>query len=201
MHYFFMRKLLAWFKPPLPWQLSVVVLLGIFSGLGAYTFYISKASSYLSDNPETCVNCHVMNPQYANWAHNSHRRITCCNDCHVPHDNIVNKYIFKAEDGLKHAAMFTLRLEPQVIIMEEETRPLVQKNCIRCHEKTVKKEFMMPLQPNYHNPLEERYCLDCHRETPHGRVRGLASAPDAMIIPKTKSPLADWLSKELKDMN
>jgi cytochrome c nitrite reductase small subunit len=196
-----MKKFLSRIKPPLPWQMPVTILLGIFCGLGIYVFYISKATSYLGDKPETCINCHVMIPHYANWAHNSHGRVTTCNDCHVPHNNIFNKYLFKAKDGLNHATMFTLRLEPQVIIMEDETRDLVRENCIRCHKKTVGKEFIYTVQPNYHNYLEDRWCLDCHRETPHGRVNGLASTPNALTIPKTKSTVAEWLDNELKMKN
>lgn len=193
-----MKELLKRLKPPLPWQMPVTILLGIFFGLAAYVVYISKATSYLGNKPETCINCHVMIPHYANWAHNSHGRVTTCNDCHVPHNNIFNKYFFKAKDGLNHATMFTLRLEPQVIIMEDQTRDLVRNNCIRCHEKTVGNQFIYSIQPNYHNYLQERWCLDCHRETPHGRVNGLASTPNALTIPKSKSTVADWLNNELK---
>jgi cytochrome c nitrite reductase small subunit len=193
-----MKKLLYRLRPPDIWEKPVIVLLGIFVGLAIYAFYISKAISYLGDKPETCINCHVMNSQYANWAHDSHRRVTTCNDCHVPHNNFVNKYFFKAKDGLNHATMFTLRLEPQVIIMEEETRPMVQKNCIRCHSKTVGKEFMYSLAPGYHNYLEERYCPDCHRETPHSTVNGLASTPNTLTVQKTKNRIPGWLEEELR---
>ena len=188
-----MKKVLHWLVPPLPWRMPVSILLGIFFGLGVYAFYLSKAWSYLGNDPKACVNCHVMNPQYANWAHNSHGRITTCNDCHVPHDNVFAKYLFKATDGLSHAYKFTFRLERQNIIMAKGTRPLVEKNCIRCHEKVVGKEFMKSVQPNYKNDLTQRYCLDCHRETPHGRVNGLASTPNAMIRPKAKSNVATWI--------
>ncbi|TRZ75564.1 MAG: cytochrome c nitrite reductase small subunit [Bacteroidetes bacterium] len=196
-----MKKLLKRIKPPVSWQKPVIVLLGIFCGLAIYVFYVSKAQSYLGDNPETCINCHVMIPHYANWAHNSHGRETTCNDCHVPHDNIFNKYLFKAGDGLNHVTMFTFSLERQVIIMEEETRDLIRENCIRCHEKTVKKEFIYTVQPNYHNFLEERWCLDCHRETPHGKVNGLSSTPGALTIQKSKSVVAGWMEKELRIKN
>jgi cytochrome c nitrite reductase small subunit len=196
-----MKKFVRRIEPPLPWQMPVTILLGIFVGLAVYVFYVSKAPSYLGDNPETCINCHVMIPHYANWAHNSHGRGTTCNDCHVPHDNVFKKYLFKASDGLSHATMFTLRLEPQVIIMEDDTRAMVRENCIRCHEKAVGKEFMYAVQPNYHNYLEDRWCLDCHRETPHGRVNGLASTPNALTIQKAKSNVAGWLEKELRITN
>lgn len=58
-------------------------LVGILIGLGGYIFYISKAHSYLSDDPKACVNCHIMEPEYATWMHSSHGRNTVCNDCHV----------------------------------------------------------------------------------------------------------------------
>jgi cytochrome c nitrite reductase small subunit len=66
---------------------------------------ISEAASYLSDDPEACINCHIMIPQYATWRHSSHGRDTVCNDCHVPQDSVFAKYYFKAKDGLRHSAI------------------------------------------------------------------------------------------------
>ena len=103
------------------------------TGIMAFSFHISRAPSYLSDNPETCTNCHIMSPQYATWSHSSHRENAHCNDCHVPHDNVVNKYYFKAKDGIRHATVFTLRNEPQVIFIKDEGKEVVQHNCVRCH--------------------------------------------------------------------
>jgi cytochrome c nitrite reductase small subunit len=176
-----MKKLIRFLIPPEQWKSTVAVLLGIFAGLAAFVLYISRAPSYLSDNPETCINCHVMNPQFNDWAHSSHRRVATCNDCHVPHDNLFSKYLFKAKDGLRHATIFTLRTEPQVIFIREEGRAAVQKNCVRCHERTVGMEQLGSVLPGYRNHLPERQCLDCHRETPHSRVNGLASAPGALL--------------------
>ncbi|MBU0764814.1 MAG: hypothetical protein KJ607_08270 [Bacteroidetes bacterium] len=47
-------------------------------------------SVHLSDNPETCMNCHIMAPQFATWNHSSHREVTGSNDCHreVPHGRV-----------------------------------------------------------------------------------------------------------------
>jgi len=112
-------KLIRFFIPPPGWRFPVILALGTLLGLFGFAFYISKAYSYLSDNPKTCVNCHIMAPQYATWTHNSHRQYANCNDCHVPHNNLINKYYFKAKDGMRHASMFTLRLEPQVIRIKE----------------------------------------------------------------------------------
>ncbi len=81
----FFRKLI----PPANWQIPVIILLGAITGLGFYILRISNAASYLSDAPETCINCHVMNPQYATWNHSSHREVATCTDCHVPHNNVI----------------------------------------------------------------------------------------------------------------
>ena len=181
--------------PSGPWKFPVIVLTGIFAGLAGYVFHLSNAPSYLSDRPETCVNCHIMTPQYATWSHSSHRENAHCNDCHVPHNNMVNKYFFKAKDGLRHATVFTLRKEPQVIFIKEEGREVVHDNCIRCHSTLLTDSKLLMKTGEYHHFRMERSCSDCHREIPHGRVNSLSSAPNAKV-PLPPSPVPDWL-KEL----
>ena len=44
--------------------IAVAVLLGVVIGMGIYTFFYAKGYSYLTNNPETCANCHVMQAQY-----------------------------------------------------------------------------------------------------------------------------------------
>lgn len=167
--------------PPDKWKLPVILILAIFTGIALFVFRISKASSYLGDKPETCVNCHIMAPQYATWYHSSHREITNCNDCHVPHNNIFAKYYFKAKDGLRHATIFTLRKEPQVIFIKEEGRKAVQNNCIRCHSELLT-DSKLQARGNSSTPFRmDRNCTDCHRETPHGTVNSISSVPWARV--------------------
>jgi len=195
-----MKKLIQRIKPPGNWQLPVVVLMGIFAGLAVYIFIISNAASYLSDDPETCINCHVMNPQYASWQHSSHREVANCNDCHVPHNNVFNKYFFKAKDGMRHSTMFTLRMEPQVIQIKEAGRKVVHQNCIRCHGKLLE-DPQLQATGNFDHYLHrtERECWDCHRETPHGRVNSLSATPFARV-PALGNPVPEWLQNIL-DVN
>ncbi|MGE5424635.1 MAG: cytochrome c nitrite reductase small subunit [Syntrophothermus sp.] len=193
-----MKKIITWLIPPDQWKPAVSVILGIFFGLGLFAFVVSNAVSYVSDDPKACINCHVMNPEYTNWYHNAHGRVTTCNDCHVPHENVFAKYMFKATDGLNHATKFTFRMERQNIIMEEGTRPLIQKNCLRCHDHVVNKSYLRSVLPNYKNHLEERYCLDCHRQEPHGTVKGLASVPNALVSRETGSRVASWIQETEK---
>lgn len=186
------------FGPPENWRLTATILSAIILGLFIYIFYISKAHSYLSDDPKTCVNCHIMAPQYATWNHSAHREVTNCNDCHVPHDNVFNKYYFKAKDGLRHATMFTLRKEPQVIFIHEEGQEVVQQNCIRCHSNKITDSHVLARTDEFHTARTERQCWECHRETPHGRVNSLSSVPDARV-PVPESPVPDWLKKNKSD--
>jgi len=185
------------FVPPRGWGRVAAVISGAMLGLFFYLVYISNAVSYLSDNPETCVNCHIMAPEFATWSHSSHREHAHCNDCHVPHNNVLNKYYFKAKDGMRHAAMFTLRMEPQTIFIREEGKKVVHQNCLRCHEDLVVNSQMLAITDTYLNSFNDRQCWDCHRETPHGRVHSLSSVPFARV-PGPESPVPNWLDKMMK---
>lgn len=190
-------KLMKHFLPPLSWRLPVGIVISIFLGLFIFIFYISNASSYLSDDPKTCVNCHIMAPEYATWMHSSHRQWTNCNDCHVPHNNVFNKYFFKAKDGMRHATMFTLRLEPQVIHIKEAGKAVVQQNCIRCHSNLLTDSKVNSIHAQFTSNREERVCWECHREVPHGRVKSLSSTPNAKV-PLPESPVPDWLKNVMQ---
>ena len=158
-------------------------LLGACTGGFIYLAHISEAASYMSDDPEACINCHIMVPQYSTWQHSSHGRFTTCNDCHVPQDSALRKYFFKANDGLRHSALFTLRMERQVIEAIPESKEVIQENCIRCHESVID----MAMTPLGH-------CIDCHREVPHGRIHSLSSTPNAAVPPPTPI-FPDWLRR------
>lgn len=191
-----MRKLTNYFIPPPRWRLPVILALGIFFGLGFYTLHVSKALSYLSDDPKTCVNCHLMAPEYATWQHSSHREAATCNDCHVPHDNVFNKYFFKAKDGLYHASMFTLRAEPEVIQIKDASMDVVQANCQRCHDHQNNTVATMGVDVEAKKHGEGKLCWDCHREVPHGRVKSQSSTPNARV-PLLDSPAPKWLQKAM----
>ena len=196
-----MTKILRAILPPTNWQFAVAIAAGLFFGLSVYILYISNAVSYMSDDPKTCINCHVMNSEYASWFHSSHRENASCNDCHVPQNNVLNKYFFKAKDGLRHATMFTLRLEPQVIVIKEEGSEVVQTNCIRCHNNLITDNKLLTKTKSFdHFRTEGRKCWECHREVPHGKVRSL-SASKNNLIPDVKKPIPDWINKLVKSKN
>lgn len=60
------------------------IAIGMAVGVGAYTFVYARGYSYMTDNAEACVNCHVMEDQFSGWLKSSHRAVAVCNDCHTP---------------------------------------------------------------------------------------------------------------------
>jgi cytochrome c nitrite reductase small subunit len=187
------KRLLHLLLPSEGWRLPATIVLGVIVGLGVFIVHISKAPSYLSDNPETCINCHVMYPQYASWMHSSHSAWATCSDCHVPHDNFFRTYYFKASDGARHATIFTARAEPQVIRIKKAGVNVVQENCIRCHIDLVQMTSLVETTGRSARMGEGKLCWECHDEVPHGNVRSLSSAPFS-LVPRMPSVLPDWLS-------
>lgn len=154
------------------WRLPMAAVAGVTAGIALLALQVSNARSYLSTAPEACINCHVMVPYYAGWSHSRHRTEASCSECHVPHEGRLRALAFKAMDGLRHATIFTLRREPQVLRLRPAAVPVVQQSCIRCHGHQV-------MRIAAGSARRAGACWDCHRETPHGLALSLSVAPHA----------------------
>jgi len=178
---------------PRPLQIAIYGLVGVAMGMAVVLVRIANATSYLSDEPQTCINCHVMTDAYASWQRGSHGRVAVCVDCHVPHSSLVAKYAYKAQDGLKHSYVFTMRKEPQVLKLSARAVPVVQTNCVRCHGHQV----MMIITPSFDSQPGaaglQRRCWDCHQGI-HGEVRSLSASP-AALRPGLPDAGLDWTKK------
>jgi cytochrome c nitrite reductase small subunit len=146
-------------------QRAVVLslLLGVGSGVGAFTFHYASGLSYMSNDPKACVNCHIMNEQYDGWRKNSHHAVATCNDCHVP-QGLVSKYIAKAENGYHHSKGFTLQDFHEPILIKPKNSQILQDNCLRCHGALVHEI----VRGSTYDPGALR-CVHCHRGVGHGR--------------------------------
>ena len=183
------------------WRPTAVILIATIFGISAFMAKESEVVSYMSDNPQACVNCHVMTPVYNSWMHSSHREWTSCNDCHVPQNNVFNKYYFKAKDGLFHASVFTLRQEPDVMFMREASAEVVQDNCIRCHVQQVTQTKYDGFIDDHVKNRTDRKCWSCHQEVPHGTVHGLSTVKyNIAPIPtdEAEAVIPSWLEKEME---
>jgi cytochrome c nitrite reductase small subunit len=167
------------------WRMPVFIALGLAVGLGITVARIANARSYMSDDPEACINCHVMTDAYVTWQRGSHARAAVCNDCHVPHSNAVAQYAFKGQDGMRHSWVFTMNSQPQVLRLSAGAAPVVQANCERCHGDLL---AMVRLATS-----AERRCWDCHTNF-HGEVQSLSASPRD-LRPSLKSIVPQWMRK------
>lgn len=112
------------------------VSFGAAAGLGGYTFIYARGYSYLTDDPDACVNCHVMRTQYEGWLNSSHHAVATCNDCHTP-DGLVPKYAVKALNGFNHSLAFTTGRFHEPIRPTELNQRVAQNACRKCHETLI----------------------------------------------------------------
>ena len=143
----------------------VFALFGLLGGLGAFTFDYAEGLSYLSEDPAVCANCHIMLPQYDSWHKSSHHNVATCADCHLPAE-FPDKYIAKSQNGWSHSKAFTLQDFSEPIFIKQKNADILQRNCLRCHEKIVDNQFM---------PITEDAprCVRCHVSVGHGEPAGL----------------------------
>ena len=154
--------------------LTASALVGVFLGSGAYTFAAANGASYLSDNPATCVNCHIMREQFDGWQKASHHAQTVCNDCHLPHDNVLHMFFVKASNGYHHSKAFTLQDFAEPIRIKPGNAKVLEDNCLRCHgaltaEITAHGTLGVPTDPTQKADLYG--CVRCHQDVGHGSAR------------------------------
>ncbi len=210
---------------PRPLQVGIYGLAGVALGMALVLVRIANATSYLSDDPQACINCHVMTDAYASWQRGSHGQSAVCIDCHVPHSSFIAKYAYKAQDGLKHSYVFTRRKEPQVLGLSARAVPVVQTNCVRCHSHqvmmieaawqghlalTVPSPQDRPSLPQRRQDglatqgrdalatrVPERRCWECHQGI-HGKARSLSASP-MTLRPGLPDAGLDWMKKGDKE--
>lgn len=145
--------------------LSLSILSGVLLGTGSYTVRYAEGFSYLSSDPQACVNCHIMRDQYDGWQKASHHAVATCNDCHVPH-SLVPKYLVKAENGLWHSKGFTLQDFHEPIQLRPVSARILNANCVACHRSLV--NDILGHRADDHGSFG---CVHCHSYVGHGPAR------------------------------
>lgn len=142
-----------------PW--IVCLGIGALLGLGVYTFQYAEGLSYLSNDPNACMNCHVMREHYDSWTRSSHHAVASCNDCHVPH-HVPATYLTKMENGWNHSKKFTLQNFKEPIRIRPANLVKLQENCVQCHHIAVSEIVA-------HREVQrgQARCTTCHRSVGH----------------------------------
>jgi len=138
------------------------VFVGLFLGIGAYTFVYAKGYSYLTNDPRACANCHVMQDHFDAWTRASHRSVAVCNDCHTP-PGLVPKYLTKAQNGFWHSFYFTTGRYPDPLRITPRNHDVTERACRTCHN-----ELALAIDPSHaatgRGGLE---CSSCHNDVGH----------------------------------
>lgn len=145
-----------------PW---IAACVGVPLGLGVYASFYAEATTYLTNDPNACANCHVMREPLADWQKAGHHAVATCNDCHVPQD-LVGKYLTKIEHGWRHSKGFTLQDFHEPIEIQPSSLSVVQENCVRCHG-----ELNASQVEHASARGESPNCIHCHARVGHGPVR------------------------------
>ena len=141
---------------------SASALIGAAIGLGGFTFVYARGSSYLTNDPRACANCHVMREHYDAWRKSSHHHVAVCNDCHAPPGGLA-KYWTKARNGFNHSVAFTTGRFHEPIEITARNREVTQEQCRRCHADMVE-------AIESHGDGGAIDCIRCHASVGH-RVR------------------------------
>lgn len=143
--------------------LLLAIVLGIASGAGTYTFYYAEGHSYFSKSPETCVNCHIMQPHYDTWLKGSHHAVATCVDCHLPH-TFPHNLISKADNGWNHSWAFTFQNFHEPIEIKPRNARILENNCRTCHAGVV---HQMTTYDTAAGRAKSISCLHCHANVGH----------------------------------
>jgi cytochrome c nitrite reductase small subunit len=155
-----MKRLLSNLRSKTHLQIALLFgLVGIPIGLGLFTFNYAKGTSYLSDDPQTCMNCHVMRDQFEAWQRSSHARVATCNSCHTPH-TFIEKWIVKGINGFNHSLAFTTGDFHEPISIHQMNADVVQESCVYCHEPVVD----LIATNHAEEPIA---CVSCHSDVGH----------------------------------
>jgi len=140
-------------------KLTLILFILSF-GVGGFIFYHAHGFSYLSDTPEMCINCHVMQKEYDSWHKSTHQGSADCSACHLPQET-VPKYIEKAKSGLKHTTALMLKNYSDPIRIHEGSKKIVLTNCFRCHAEGLSKS------PTHAVVDKSTDCAMCHAKAGH----------------------------------
>jgi cytochrome c nitrite reductase small subunit len=141
----------------LPWL--VLAALGLAVGLSLFTFVYARGGSYFFDDPQACLNCHVMRDQFEAWNHSPHKQVANCNSCHTP-KNLLAKYAVKGINGWNHSLAFTTGKFADPLRIRPFNRRIAIANCIRCHRELTSRML-------YDAQGQPADCLSCHGNVGH----------------------------------
>ena len=133
-----------------------------------------------TDSAKFCGSCHVMEPFVASFQielHGGNNQVgfsAKCNDCHLPHDNVLNYLFVKAITGANDVWVNTFRDTSKIDWiqkMKDPGRYVYDSGCMTCHVNLQAKSLSNPraFLPHraYFARTAAKTCADCHSDVGH----------------------------------
>ena len=129
-------------------------------------------------NPNAgCVKCHLMRPKQDSLRLGNHGKVATCPDCHEPQGGAVRGFYSVGANGIRHALVTALGVDPSPVRIHQVGAAVVQQNCIRCHGTEPDPRPPVSAQTPRPKPQPKtaahadtaRRCVECHRQTSHVR--------------------------------
>ncbi len=137
----------------------LILLVGIV--IGASALAASQYAIERTNERAFCASCHVMLPASVSNKTSLHADLAC-NDCHLPHDSVVNYLFTKAKLGATDIYLNVTGKYDLPTMSTPDMKAIIQANCIRCHTMTNKNVAVM---------MAKDSCVSCHRNVPHQRMK------------------------------
>lgn len=147
--------------------LVFAAIAGILTAVGGYTFIYARGYSYLTNDPQACANCHVMENHFRAWTKSSHRAVATCNDCHTPPE-LIPKYVTKAINGWNHSVAFTTGWFHEPLRITARNIDVTERACRKCHQAIVDAMEGPALHGSRRPAAAQRLsCIRCHSTVGH----------------------------------
>ncbi len=140
-------------------------LAGAFLGSSGWTFHTARGTSYFSNDPAACINCHLMREPFASWQKSSHHAAATCVDCHLS-QHPLGKWLTKADAGFRHSWAFTFQTFHEPLQLHPRSRQVLHDNCLRCHGEFLQQQLACTAMAE-----DVGSCLRCHGDVGHAEHR------------------------------
>jgi cytochrome c-type protein NapC len=167
---------------------GLYVLVGLIVVLFIFLVGVSASDS---SNPESCANCHVIEPYYNTWQNSPHANVSC-DKCHVePGTGFVAVKVQRLGEWLAYRS-------GNVELPIQGTKEISNEACLQCHSNNRVISPSKDIRSGFHADHlgYGTSCVDCHYEVAH---TGISQLP--AFSPENTEQMEQFKNVSYKDFS
>jgi nitrate/TMAO reductase-like tetraheme cytochrome c subunit len=136
----------------------------------ALIFFFGLVAVSDMSSPESCANCHVIEPYYYTWQNSPHSNVGCL-ECHVEPGT---GFLTVKMRGVKEWITYRTK---DVSLPIQGKREISSEACLQCHSTNRRITPSLDLQSDFHTPHlgYGTSCADCHADVAHAGLTSMAA--------------------------